>query len=87
MWLTPQENIKSRSGFIWLNDVRKCSVSQVKVSLEVKGLPVTWAAEDAYFNMLMSLKLGRVNPGSRRRPLMPKSERPKPSISGMSTVP
>ena len=44
------------------------------------------AAEGAYFNILRSLKLGRVLPGSFRNPLMPKSVRPNPSISGMSTA-
>ena len=85
MRFTPAQNMRSRSGFIWLNDVRKCSVSHVKVSLEVYFLPVMWAAEGAYFSIERSLKLGRVNPLSVRRPLMPKSVRPKPSISGMST--
>ena len=86
MWFTPEQNIRSRSGFICESDVRKCSVSQVKVSLEVNGLPVTWAADEAYFSIDRSESFLRVMPGSRRRPLMPKSERPKPSISGMSTA-
>ena len=79
-------NIRSRSGFICDRLVRKCSVSQVKVSLEVNGLPVTWAAEEAYFSIDTSLKFLRVMPGSVRSPLMPSSDSPKPSISGMSTA-
>ena len=86
MWLTPAQNIRSMSGFICERLVRKCSVSQVNVSLEVKGLPQTWAADGAYFSMEKSESFLRVLPGSWRRPLIPKSERPKPSISGMSTA-
>ena len=35
------QNIRSKSGFICESDVRKCSVSQVNVSLLVRFLPVT----------------------------------------------
>ena len=87
MWFTPQVNIRSRSGFICDNETRKCSVSHVKVSLEVNGLPMTWAAEDAYLSILRSLKFFRVKPGSCRSPLIPKLLSPNPSISGMSTAP
>ena len=34
------KDLRSISGFIWLRDVRKCSVSQVKVSLDVYFFPV-----------------------------------------------
>ena len=74
------------SGFICESEVRKCSVSHVKVSLLVYGLPLIWAAEGAYFSMEKSESLRRVLPGSFRKPLMPKSVSPKPSISGMSTA-
>ena len=74
------------SGFIWLSDVRKCSVSHVNVSDEVNVLPVMCAADGAYFSMEKSESFFRVYPESLRSPLMPKSVSPKPSISGMSTA-
>ena len=86
MWFTPPQNIKSMSGFICESEVRKCSVSQVKVSLEVKGLPLICAADEAHLYMEKSESFFRVMPASLRSPRMPKSVRPKPSISGMSTA-
>lgn len=66
--------------------MRKCSVSQVKVSLEICFFPEIWAAEEAYLSIEMSESFFLVCPRSLRSPEMPKSLSPKPSHSGMSTA-
>ena len=67
------------------SDVRKCSVSQVRVSADVSGLPARCAAEEANFSTEGAASLGRVGPESGR-PGMSKAVWPNDSHSGMSTM-